>query len=112
MFGSAQSPYLSLIVKMDPIKSSDVRYKIEMKICEPKKMNERGSWFSHDTSSIDFASLKSDDINGGGYLDKGTTTLISGKDEGPTFNQFEFSGQVFAWEKIFVFRISNRSSRG
>jgi hypothetical protein len=37
--------------------------------------------------------------------------LISGKEE-KTYNRFEFSNQVFAWEKILVFKISNSSSRG
>jgi hypothetical protein len=97
---------------MDSIKSEYIRYKIEMKICKPKKMTERGGWFSHDSSSIDFAALKPKDIECGEYFDKGTSELISGPDEKPAFNQFEFSGQVFAWEEIFVFRISNQSSRG
>ena len=116
---SAQSPSLSILLKMparqsvsggDSAKTESIRYKIEMKICEPKKMTERGGWFTHDTSKIDFPSLKPDDINCGEYFDKGTPTLISGKEE-EKFNQFEFSGQVFAWEKIFVFKISNISSR-
>ena len=106
-----QSPYLSILLKMDSIKSDGIRYKIEMNICEPKKMTEIGDWFSHDTSAIDFGSLKSNDINCGGWFDKGTPTLISGTEE-ELINQFKFSNQVFAWEKIFVFRISNRSSRG
>lgn len=56
--------------------------------------------------------VKSNDIKCGGYFDKGMPTLISGEQEVTAFNQFQFSGQVFVWEKIFVFRISNYSSRG
>lgn len=97
---------------MDSAKAGFTRYKIEMKICKPKKMTERGNWFSHDTSRIDFASLKANDIDCGEYFDKGTPELISGPDEKPPFNRFEFSGQVFAWEQIYVFKISNWSSRG
>jgi len=108
---TAQSPYLSILLKMDSVKADGTRYKIEMNICEPKKMTERGDWFSHDTSAIDFASLKSNDIACGGWFDKGMPTLISGEEE-KKINQFEFGNQVFAWEKIFVFRISNMSSRG
>jgi hypothetical protein len=52
------------------------------------------------------------DIDCGEYFDKGTPTLISGQEKELPFNRFEFSNQVFAWEKIFVFKISNRSSRG
>jgi hypothetical protein len=109
---TAQSPYLSILLKMDSIKAEEIRYKIEMNICEPKKMTERGHWFTHDTSTIDFASLKPNDIKCGGWFDKGMPTLISGEEEEAPFNQFQFSGQVFVWEKIFVFKISNRSSRG
>jgi hypothetical protein len=96
---------------MDSVKADGIRYKIEMKICKPKKMTERGSWFSHDTTTIDFTSLKSNDIECGGYFDKGMPTLISGEEE-ELVNRFKFSNQVFAWEEIYVFRISNMPSRG
>ena len=109
---AAQSPGLTINVIMDSTKFDHASYKIEMKICEPKKMTERGGWFSHDTSTIDFASLKMKDINCGEYFDNGMPTFISGKEEKPSFNKFNFSNQVFAWEKIFVFKISNWSSRG
>lgn len=109
---SAQSPYLSILLKMDSVKAENTRYKIEMKICEPKKMTERGDWFTHDTSTINFVSLKADDINCGKYFDKGIGEPLSYNKEEIPFNKFEFSNQIFAWEKIFVFRISNWSSRG
>ncbi len=109
---TAQSPYLSILVKMDSVKAESTQYKIEMKICEPKKMTERGDWFTHDTSTIDFVSLKTNEIDCGKYFDKGIgEPLTYNKVEIP-FNKFEFSNQLFAWEKIFVFRISNWSSRG
>jgi len=108
---TAQSPGLTINVIMDSVKADGTRYKIEMKICEPKKMTERGDWFTHDTSTIDFTSLKPTDINCGEYLDKGAPTLISGKEE-KTYNHFKFSNQIIAWEKILVFKISNASSRG
>ncbi|HKC35744.1 MAG TPA: hypothetical protein VKB95_06765 [Chitinophagaceae bacterium] len=97
---------------MDSVKAEGKRYKIEMNICKPKKMTERGSWFSHDTSTIDFTSLKSNDIECGGYFDKGMPTLISGPEEKLPFNQFQFSGQVFVWEEIYIFKISDQSSKG
>lgn len=109
---TAQSPGLTINVIMDSVKAGGTRYKIEMNICKPKKMTERGGWFTHDTSKINFASLKVNDIECGGYFDKGTPTLISGNEEEELFNRFEFRGQVFAWEEIFIFRISNQSSRG
>jgi hypothetical protein len=108
----AQSPDLSLLLKMDSFYNDNPRFKIQMKICKPNKMTTRGDWFSHDTSSIDFTSLKINDIIYGESFAKGTPTLISGKEEKPPYNQFEFSGQVFAWEEIYVFRISGWSSRG
>ena len=111
-YASAQSPYLSILVKMDSVKAEGTWYKIEMKICEPKKMTERGDWFTHDTSTIDFVSLKTNEIDCGKYFDKGIgEPLTYNKVEIP-FNKFAFSNQLFAWEKIFVFRISNWSSRG
>jgi len=48
---SSQSPYLSILVKMDSIKAAYTRYKIEMKICEIKNA-ERGAWFNYDSSKI------------------------------------------------------------
>jgi hypothetical protein len=109
---SAQSPYLSILVKMDSAKAEFTRYKIEMKICKPKKMTEKGGWFTHDTSNINFASLKAADIKCDEYFDKGMPERISGQEEERPINQFEFGNQVFAWEEIYVFKISNRSSRG
>ena len=108
----SQSPSLSILVKMDSVKAAGTRYKIEMNICEPKKMSERGNWFTHDTSKIDFTSLNSNDITCGGWFDKGMPTLISGDEEETPLNQFQFNGQVFAWEKILVFKVSNPSSAG
>ncbi|MEI9807912.1 MAG: hypothetical protein WDO16_08615 [Bacteroidota bacterium] len=107
----SQSPSLGIHVRMDSAKTGSVRYKIEMKMCEPKTKTEKGSWFSHDTSAIDFISLKADDITCGDYFSKGMPELISGTEEKMPANSFTFSNQVFAWEKIFVFKISNQSSR-
>ena len=108
----AQSPHLGMLVLMDSAKTGSVRYLIEMKICEPKQGTGRGDWFSHDTSTIDFRSLKNGDTSCGEYFSKGEPDLISGGNNDPVYNKFTFSNQVFAWEKIFVFRISNASSRG
>jgi hypothetical protein len=108
----AQSPYLNMLVTMDSSSIGPVRYSIEMKICEPKKRTDRGSWFSHDTSAIDFGKLTAAVINCGQYMQKGEPDRISGGNNDPVPNKFTFSNQVFAWEKIFVFRIANMSSRG
>src|SRR6478735_8829653 len=107
---TAQSPYLSILVKMDSLKAESTRYKIEMKICNPIKKTERGNWFARDTSTIDFVSLRSNDIKCGDYFDKGMNEPLNYKKEETLFNKFEFSQQVFAWEEIFVFKISNWSS--
>jgi len=108
----AQSPGLTINVSMDSIEAGSIRYKIEMKLCEPLHKTDKGSWFSHDTSKIDFASIKPGEIDCGQYFDNGMPTLISGQEEEPLINKFKFSNQVFAWEKIIVFRITNVSSRG
>jgi len=107
-----QSPYLSMLVKMDSAYGNNYRYKIEMKMCKPKKMTERGDWFTHDTSTIDFAALKVNDIECSKYFDKGIGEPLTYDKEKVPFNKFIFSNQVFAWENIFVFRISDWSSRG
>jgi len=109
---TAQSPHLSILVKMDSISTDGIRYKIEMKICEPKKMTKYNDWFSHDTSKINFGLLKENDFKCGEFFDKGLPTLISGEEEEKPINQFEFGNQYFAWEHVFIFRISNISSRG
>jgi hypothetical protein len=98
---------------MDSAKPEFTKYKIEMKFCEPRNMTERGDWFSHDKSKIDFGSLKSKDISCSEYsLSNEGLIQLSGKKEDDEFNSYKFSGQVFAWEKILVFKISNWSSRG
>jgi hypothetical protein len=109
---TAQSPGLTINVIMDSVKAEFTRYKIEMKICKPKKMTERGSWFSHDTSTIDFAALKANEIDCGAWFDKGMGEPLTYNKEEVPFNKFQFSNQVFAWENIYVFRISDWSSRG
>ena len=104
----AQTPYLSVLVKMDSAKAEGTRYKLEMKICEPKETTERGDWFSSDTSKIDFNSLKPGDIDCGEYFE--SEKPYQAKD--PVFNQFKHGSHNFAWEKILVLKISNWSSRG
>jgi hypothetical protein len=56
--------------------------------------------------------LKPGDFDCGDYFDNGLPTLISGQEERKPINQFEFGGQLFAWEHLFIYRISNMSSRG
>lgn len=97
---------------MDSAKAENTRYKIEMKICEPKKMTERGDWFTHDTSKIDFSLLRSEDINCDKYFDMGPGESQTYNKQGVPVNKFEFANQIFAWEKVLVFRISDWSSRG
>ncbi len=108
---TAQSPYLSVMLKMDSAASEHREYMIEMKFCEPLKLSAKGNWFSQDTSAIDFSSLKSADISCAGYFDNGLPEMITGEQRIQKINQFEFGNQVFAWEKILVFKISDASSR-
>jgi len=108
----AQSPYLNIEVKMDRYMSEQTNYRIAMKICDPVKKTDKGDWFTKDTSAIDFLHLKTDGFNCGDY------TYIEGKDDyagggiSTKFNLYQFGNQVFAWEKLLVFRIANYSSRG
>lgn len=108
---AAQSPGLTINLWMDFDKARSTHYRISMKICEPGKVTNRGDFFAHDTSAIDFTSLKPADINCDDYFDDGMPTLISGGEPEKPFNWFKFSNQVFAWEKIFVFRISDTTSK-
>lgn len=109
---AAQSPYLSFILKMDSTRSLGTHYKIEMKICVPEKMTKIWNWGTHEISKINFDSLKAKNIKCGEWFDEGLSTLISGQEEEKPINQFEYGNQLFAWEHIFIFRISNISSRG
>ena len=82
-----------------------------MKICEPVKKSETGNWFSHDTSMINFDSLRLQGIKCGKYFVDDMPELISGEVEEPLINKLKFSNQVFAWEKLFVFRITSPYTR-
>lgn len=108
---AAQSPGLTINLWMDFDKARSTHYRISMKICEPGKMTDRGDFFAHDTSTINFTALKPGDINCANYFDDGMPTLISGEEPEKPYNWFKFSNQVFAWEKIFVLRISDTTSK-
>lgn len=106
-----QSPYLSVEAKMDVVKSDYRHYKIEMKICEPKQKSATGNWFIPDTSHINFDSLKTADVNCGEFLESGKDSNEPVRDEYERLDKFSYSNQVFAWEKILVFKVSDYSSR-
>ncbi|MGB4844828.1 MAG: hypothetical protein WBP16_10215 [Ferruginibacter sp.] len=99
----AQSPSLSVNIKMSSAKVGAVQYKIEMKICEPVKKSVVKAYFDNEHSVIDFKALTDSDIVCGKYI----STYNAEKE----FNEFEYSNQVFAWEKIIVWKITNISSR-
>ena len=98
----AQSPSLSTTLKMNV--SGSFKYKIAMKICEPVKASAGNGYFNHDTSAINFKNLKSAEIKCEAY--------ISSYDGENDFNKYYYSNQVFAWEKIIIWKISDWSSRG
>lgn len=107
---NAQSPYLSVKVKMDSIKTTSTAYLLEIKFCEPKRTTERGSWFTHDTSDINFGSLKEDEVRCNSFFKNGDgIEILSGGQRFDKYNAFDYGNQVFAWEKIIVFRISDTS---
>lgn len=107
-----QSPSLSITVLMDSASTVYTNYMIEMKICKPVKMTPGGNRFNHDTSTINFSTLTAEDITCGNYFSKGTPDPIPATGETLPYNKFTYTNQVFAWEEICIFRISNRSSRG
>ncbi|UEG50710.1 hypothetical protein LK994_04385 [Ferruginibacter lapsinanis] len=108
----AQSPSLSVELTMDSIKRDFTNYKIEMKICEPKVKTNNTDWFNHDTSRIIFDSLKAADIMCDNYFESGEGIKeLSDKIAFQKYNSFRYSNQLFAWEKILIYKIANYSSR-
>lgn len=106
----AQSPGLSIRLNMKDSETANKKYLIEMKICTPLQLSERGSWFSKDTSSIRYNSLQADEIECGNYMFNGEgVELLNEKEESKKNNIYSFSNQVFAWEKIIVFQIKDIS---
>jgi hypothetical protein len=98
----AQSPSLSTKLKMDV--SSSVKYKIEMKICEPINPSVSNGNFNNDTTTIIFKTLTSSQIKCGEY--------IFNYDGEKDYNKYNYSNQLFAWEKIIIWKIMDWSSRG
>jgi len=99
----AQSPGLIVDLTMDSIETGSVHFKIEMKICEPVNGSARNGYFTNDRSTIDFKKLTEKDITCGRYIDNYETAY--------PFYKFHYGNQVFAWEKIIIWKISNISSR-
>jgi hypothetical protein len=99
----AQSPGLIVNLTMDSLKTGAIHFNIEMKICEPVKESAINGYFTNDRSTIDFKKLTEKDITCGRYIDNYETAY--------PFYHFRYGNQVFAWEKIIVWKISNISSR-
>lgn len=109
---SAQSPYLSVKLNMDSKDGGSNIYEIKMKICDVKNPTQYSDWFSADTSRIDFAALNMENTQCGEYFfDDDEKIQLSGEKEEKKNNSFEFGNQVFAWEKILVFRITSQSQK-
>lgn len=88
--------------------SKGKQYKIEMKFCWPNKKTEKGGWFTHDTSAINFKTLTTSDITCGKFSANGEgIEVLSGNKEFAKYNFYEYQNQVFAWENILVFRITD-----
>jgi hypothetical protein len=105
----AQSPYLSVSAGMDTRGNTGKKYRMEMKICKPLKMSA-GDWFTPDTSAIDFSRLDSANVECGEYMDNGDgIEVLAGNISFPKYNSYSFSNQVFAWERIIVFRITDET---
>lgn len=111
VMANSQSPSLSVKIQMDNESTSFLNYMIEMKICTPAKTTKKGNWFSHDTSKINFTALKEEEVDCNNYLKNGEgIEVLSGDKQFEDYNIYEYHNQVFAWEKILVFRISDQSS--
>jgi len=98
-----QSPALIADLTMDSIKTGAVHFKIEMKLCEPVDKSPVNGVFTNDRSTIDFKALTENNITCGRYID-------NYEDDHPFYN-FRYGNQVFAWEKIIIWKIMNISSR-
>ena len=103
--GNSQSPYLSVKAIMLRDSVYDADYGIELQICNLKKGLANSKLFSGDTSKIDFAQLSTDDFNCSEFIS------ASGSHR-PQLNNFSYSNQVYAFEKVLVLRITNHSSAG
>lgn len=111
ILAKAQSPGLSVIASMNTKQEQSRQYKIEMKICSPIVMTERGGWFTHDTSAIDFGNLKLSEVTCGKFSGNGDgVEVLSGNKEFAKYNFYEYQNQVFAWENILVFRITDSTA--
>jgi hypothetical protein len=87
---------------MDSVKAGSVKFKIDMKICQPVNGAVIKDHFSNAISTLDFKALKERDIKCGEY--------ISNDEKANEFYKFHYTNQVFAWEKILICRIVNWSS--
>jgi hypothetical protein len=98
---------------MDVQGDSRKRFFLEMKICRPVSVTGSGDWFTRDTSSVNFAQLGRDEVHCGKFEKEGEgKEVVSGHVPGPAYNRYGFSNQVFAWENILVFRITDRTYTG
>lgn len=93
----AQSPSLSVRLKMANPRS--VNYKIEMKICKPVHASAVNDYFKNETSTLNFKILRADEIDCGNYMLSYENTKNG--------NSYYYSNQVFAWEKVLIWRITN-----
>ncbi len=110
-FAKAQSPGLSVTASINTKQAQGRQYKIEMKFCYPAIMTERGGWFSQDTSAIIFGNLKLSDVTCGKFSGNGDgVEVLSGNKEFAKYNFYEYRNQVFAWENILVFRITDSAA--
>jgi hypothetical protein len=95
----AQSPGLIIHFDVDSIKADGLNFKIEMKFCEPLKRTQSKSYFTNDSSTIDFKKLDAKDISCESYISNYNSNAY----------HYYFSNQVFAWEKIIIWKLSAAS---
>ncbi len=95
----AQSPGLIIHLRIDSVKTGGLGFKIEMKFCDPVIKTKAGTYFTNDSSTIDFRKLTEKDIGCTPYKQNSNKSSY----------HYYFSNQVFAWEKIIIWKISAAS---
>lgn len=92
----AQSPGLTIHFNVDSTKADGRDLKIEMKFCEPYKRTPSKNYFTRDSSTIDFKKLTDKDIRCESYINNYDSSAY----------HYYFSNQVFAWEKLIIWKLS------
>jgi hypothetical protein len=106
----AQSPYLSVVLRMDSSKIGQHQFTISMKLCRLRQPSPQKDAFSYELSKTRFDTLTSSSLSCGDYIENGGGyEYLTGK---PVIdpNVYRFGNQAFAYEVVMVFKIEDSSS--